>query len=326
MPNSFIKMTGQDNIPLVSIAIPVYNHVRFISKALDSVLMQKTSFAYEIIIGDDCSTDGTRIILKQYQEKYPEKIRLLLQEKNTGVLNNSLHIYKHCKAKYIALIEGDDYWIYEYKLQKQVDFLEQNKEYNACFHDAEIITCNDQAETAEHAKKQFYSEYKYYSQFNNYRSDFHPWDMLQRQIIPNASFVFRNNDYFSFFRDYSDIALSVNWAIMLNIIKNSKFRYFNEAWSAYTDHAEGVSKKVKSIVFNQTNIKILKKLFKDSYYHSIRLNVQKAILNEYRLILYNQATYDESIWFLLKNHCFYSGWNFRLFVSETFYFFRRKIL
>ena len=110
--------------PLVSIAVPVYNHELYIARALESALMQKTNFKFEIVVGDDYSTDKTREILKAYEEKYHERIVLILATENKGVVNNSLAIYNKCRGKYIAMLEGDDYWSFENKLQKQVDFLE----------------------------------------------------------------------------------------------------------------------------------------------------------------------------------------------------------
>ena len=95
-------MPEQSHKPLISIAMPVYNHGKFIAMALDSVLMQKTDFDYEIVIGDDCSTDNTRDILLSYKAQHSQKITLLLAEKNRGVFENAYGIYKNCRGRYIA--------------------------------------------------------------------------------------------------------------------------------------------------------------------------------------------------------------------------------
>lgn len=119
-----------DNMqPIVSVLMITYNHEKYIAQAIDSVLMQKTNFDYEIVIGEDCSTDKTREIVLEYKAKHPDKIKLLLQEKNLGMIQNFIDTLKACTGKYIALLEGDDYWTDPYKLQKQVDFLEANPEY-----------------------------------------------------------------------------------------------------------------------------------------------------------------------------------------------------
>ncbi|MCF6185625.1 MAG: glycosyltransferase, partial [Bacteroidales bacterium] len=113
----------------VSILMLTYNHEKFIAQAIESVLMQKVSFNYELIIGDDCSQDNTQKIIREYQKKHPDIIKPVLRTKNIGANNNFVDIFKKATGKYIALLEGDDYWTDPNKLQKQVDFLEANPEY-----------------------------------------------------------------------------------------------------------------------------------------------------------------------------------------------------
>lgn len=121
------------NQPLVSISCTTFNHAPFIRACLDGFLMQNTNFAFEIIIHDDASTDGTREIIEEYASKYPQIIFPLLQTENQyskGVRGMMARFnFPRCKGKYIALCEGDDKWIDPLKLQKQVDFLESNLEY-----------------------------------------------------------------------------------------------------------------------------------------------------------------------------------------------------
>ena len=114
--------------PLVSIKMVTYNHAPFIAQAIEGVLQQKTNFPFELIIGEDCSTDGTREIVFEYQKKYPEIIRVVTSEKNIGAKRNGLRTLKACHGKYIAYCEGDDYWHDPGKLQKQVDYLENHPE------------------------------------------------------------------------------------------------------------------------------------------------------------------------------------------------------
>lgn len=127
--------------PLVSICCITYNHESYIRQCLDGFLMQKTNFKYEILIHDDASTDATADIIREYELKYPEIIKPIYQTENQyskGIKVSSLN-YKRAKGEYIALCEGDDYWIEPCKLQKQVDFLENNPEYSLCFHRAKVI-------------------------------------------------------------------------------------------------------------------------------------------------------------------------------------------
>ena len=120
--------------PLVSIVTITYNHEPYIRKCIEGVLMQQINFPIEFIIAEDCSTDGTLAICKEYAEKYPELIRLITSENNVGAIANERRAMKAAKGKYIAFCEGDDYWTDSLKLQKQVDFLEKNLEYSVCFH------------------------------------------------------------------------------------------------------------------------------------------------------------------------------------------------
>lgn len=131
--------------PLVSIIVLAYQHANFISHCLDGILEQKTEFPFEIIIGEDGSTDGTLKIVKQYTKNHPEKIRLFLHNprnkiqvlgETTGNFNAAFCFFKS-RGKYIAFCEGDDFWTDEYKLQKQVDFLEANLNFTLSFHSYE---------------------------------------------------------------------------------------------------------------------------------------------------------------------------------------------
>jgi glycosyltransferase involved in cell wall biosynthesis len=128
--------------PMVSVCIQTYQHVNYIKECLDGVIMQKTNFPVEILLGEDASTDGTREICIKYAEKHPDKIRLFLHHREnnikingspTGRFNFSYNLYS-ARGKYIALCEGDDYWTDPRKLQKQVDFLEENTEFVLCYH------------------------------------------------------------------------------------------------------------------------------------------------------------------------------------------------
>jgi len=125
--------------PLVSIAMIAYNVEKYIVEAIESVLVQKTNFKYELVIGEDCSTDNTLQMVLDYQKKFPETIRVLTREKNLGLTPNSVDTQNHCSGKYIALLDGDDYWTDEYKLQKQIDFLEKNSDFSACAHQSLVL-------------------------------------------------------------------------------------------------------------------------------------------------------------------------------------------
>ncbi len=114
--------------PLVSVNMITYNHAPYIAQAIEGVLQQKTNFAFELVIGEDCSTDRTREVVFEYQKKYPDIIRVITSEQNVGARKNSYRTEKACRGKYIAFCDGDDYWHNPYKMQKQVDYLESHPE------------------------------------------------------------------------------------------------------------------------------------------------------------------------------------------------------
>lgn len=129
---------------LVSIIVPTYNHEKYIQQAIDSILMQKVNFSYEILIGDDGSKDSTSFILKCYQAKYPDIIHLTLHSVNIGATRNAYGLLTSAKGKYLATLEGDDYWTDPCKLQKQVDFLESHPEFIGCTHKFTLVNENGQ--------------------------------------------------------------------------------------------------------------------------------------------------------------------------------------
>lgn len=121
---------------MVSIQCLVYNHEPYLRQCLDGIVMQKTNFRFEAIVHDDCSTDGSRKIIEEYADKYPDIIKPIYETENQYSKNDgSLRriVYAHLKGKYIAICEGDDYWIAPNKLQMQVDALETNPDCSFCY-------------------------------------------------------------------------------------------------------------------------------------------------------------------------------------------------
>jgi glycosyltransferase involved in cell wall biosynthesis len=119
--------------PEVSVCIFTYNHEKYIEQCIESVLMQKTQFQIEIVIGEDYSTDKTRDICKDYQSRFKE-IVLIDRGKNVGMRENVYRTIMSARGKYIAILDGDDYWIHPFKLQKQFDYMIARPEVNLCFH------------------------------------------------------------------------------------------------------------------------------------------------------------------------------------------------
>ncbi|WP_281863136.1 glycosyltransferase family 2 protein [Planomicrobium okeanokoites] len=132
-----------DNI-LVSIHCLTYNHEKYISEAIESFLMQKTNFEFEILIHDDASTDKTAEIVRQYEKKYPNLIKPIYQKENqySKGISVSRNNIDRAKGKYFAFCEGDDYWTDPLKLQKQVDYMEQHSECSLCVHAGKQVSAS----------------------------------------------------------------------------------------------------------------------------------------------------------------------------------------
>jgi glycosyltransferase involved in cell wall biosynthesis len=124
---------------LLSVLVITYNHERFIQEAIDSILAQVVDADLEIVIGEDCSTDRTRDILVACRDRHPDTIRLLFRDRNVGLVRNFAETFEACRGRYIAILEGDDFWTSPDKLRKQVEFLERHEQCSGCFHNVEVI-------------------------------------------------------------------------------------------------------------------------------------------------------------------------------------------
>lgn len=136
-------MAEKQNDIKVSITCITYNQVSYIEEAIKSFLMQKTNFEFEILIHDDASTDGTAEIVKRYQERYPEKIRAVLQKENQyskGVKVSQTFLWPMARGKYIAMCEGDDFWTDSHKLQIQYDYMEAHPDCSTYIHNGWIVS------------------------------------------------------------------------------------------------------------------------------------------------------------------------------------------
>lgn len=124
---------------MVSVIVLTYNHEKYIRQALESILMQQVDFNYEILVGDDCSTDSTPQILLEYQNRYPELFCVRLRYRNIGATKNLYELLMLAQGKYVAYLEGDDYWCNAYKLKKQIDYLVEHISIIGCTHICEVV-------------------------------------------------------------------------------------------------------------------------------------------------------------------------------------------
>lgn len=209
----------------VSVFMLTYNHEKFIAQAINSVLMQQVNFNYEIVIAEDYSSDRTRDIILEYENKYPDKVRLFLAEKNYNCNSFSMRARQTCQGEYIALCEGDDYWTDPLKLQKQVDFLDANPDFAICFHNVQVLS-EDRTE-----------EGRNWNSTNQKKvSDLE--DILMINFIATCSTLFRNHlkgnlpDWFC--------TLKVgDWGLHILNAHHGKIGYLDEVMGVYRQHSGG---------------------------------------------------------------------------------------
>ena len=128
----------------VSVIVITYKQEAFIGHTLESIVNQKTDFDYEVLVGEDCSPDNTAAVVREYADKYPDIIVPFIRETNFGMAANELDLTSRASGEYLAMLEGDDYWIDENKLQKQVDFMDSHPEYVACYGHCMIVDEKDE--------------------------------------------------------------------------------------------------------------------------------------------------------------------------------------
>jgi glycosyltransferase involved in cell wall biosynthesis len=253
---------------IIDINIASYNHANYLRHTLDSVLSQQTTFSYRILIGDDCSTDGSIEIIKEYEKNFPDRILAIYQKVNLGLNHpekNGVILLKKSTAKYIALLDGDDYWTDPLKLQKQIDFLEANPSFSMCFHNA-LVTFEDKKKEA----RLFLS--------NVQKDVFTVQDLCKKNIIPTASLIFRS----SIIKDIPDWFYRCpfgDWPLSLFIAEHGKVKYFNEVMSVYRVHSGGIWSKLdriaqlKKIIKNTLTMnQLFKKKYQTFFYEELVLN------------------------------------------------------
>lgn len=269
------------NQPKVSILVPVFNHAKFIGQMIQGALMQQTDFAFEIIIGDDASTDGTQAIIQQYASQFPQ-IKAFLHPQNLGPTtprelggkNNVAFLFEQCSGQYIALCEGDDYWTDALKLQKQVDFLDNHPEYSICHHQLEVIYEDnspahpfndpDQADTSDIS------------------------DLLRdnKWILGTASTVFRNV-FQSGLADWWWKSASGDLGIFIQAARHGKIKYLPETMGCYRKHSGGMTTihTPKNLFFLQNRMEMFKAI--DLAYQQEYTDILSKTVQHYNTIIKN---------------------------------------
>lgn len=242
---------------MVAVYMITYNHGAFIAQAIESVINQNTTFPYKLFIGEDCSIDNTRQICLEFKEKYPDKIELFLNEKNLGAAKNAQKIFSTCfqsGAKYISIIEGDDYWIDPFKLARQVEFLTKNDRY---------VLITDNAYLMENGEVNYWEP--------QVEKTFNQIDLIEYNCCATLTIMFRNipgiriPDYFVDFKigDYPIYLFLLNFGLGFQSKRIS---------GVHTLHEGGIYTRMSNVHRTLNEIYFFEKLY-----------VEKALINRDRI-------------------------------------------
>lgn len=266
----------------LTILMPLYNRQDYLCEAIDSVLAQKTNFNYQLIVIDDASTDDGVKIVESYIEKYPDKIVLLKNKTNLKLLRTILRGYENLTTDYFCVLDPDDYWIDEYKLQKAVDFLESNPDYTIYATDTYVLNEDGSKKLYINIKKSYIN-----SDFNDYIKDKAALgcslggvfrNVIFKQGVPSSLYDMIDSKYASAFRGDS----------FRNIlhIKEGKAHFVNEADAIYRIHSDGIWSNLSQFKQNLITAK-----FYLGMYHYFDKSLTEFCL-ERRLRLYNNYLKD----------------------------------
>ncbi len=213
----------KSTIPLVSICVLAYNHEKYIRQAIESILSQKTDFPFEILIGEDCSTDDTLSIVLELEREHPQIIRVLRSPENVGTNRNLIRTMDQCQGKYIAILGGDDIWSSPLKLQRQVEFFETHPECTICFHTVEVFV----QETG--IVRGVFPDYEIPAITEMV-------DLIKDNYIPACSLMYRNVRIEEIPKEYFDLRIE-DWPLSMMYAKKGKIGYVDEIMARYRVHS-----------------------------------------------------------------------------------------
>lgn len=209
--------------PKVTVFMITYNHDRYIAQAIESVLMQVVDFEYEIIIGDDASSDDTPAIIRRYEAMHPH-IRPVLRQHNLGAMRNVVDLYQHCRGEYVAFLEGDDFWIDKNKIQRQVDALDSHREWSMCFHPVEHV-----ASSGELLQQVFPAHTP---------TDYGFEAVVKNNLVPTCSIMFRRELFPSYPDVFRQFSLG-DWPLCMLLAERGELGFLPQVMGAYRIHSLG---------------------------------------------------------------------------------------
>ena len=222
-----------------------YNHERYLAQALESVLVQRVNFDYEIVVGEDCSTDRTREILMDFHRRNPDKIVPLLRERNLGAMRNFMETLAACRGQYVALLEGDDYWISEDKLQRQVDFLDAHPDYGICCGRAQVLNDTGRYLTGTFPQRPA----------GTYTIE----DLLKENIIMTCTSVCRRELIGELPSWLNDMKLG-DWPLHAIVARKGRIQLMDGTTAMYRVHAGGMWSSMPSIGQYRETVRMMRAL------------------------------------------------------------------
>jgi glycosyltransferase involved in cell wall biosynthesis len=208
-----------------SVIVSAYNHARYVEQAVESAVSQRADFDYEVVVVDDASTDGTREIVMRCKEAHPDKIRLVLHPKNLGWGFSALDLVSLAQGEYVALLDGDDYWLDELKLQKQVGFLESHPGFSFCAHANQVLNEIDGSQFVRHAMSE--------------NRTLRLADILPSNIFHTGSLVFRRADVTEWPQAFAGLFFE-DWALQVLLARKGDIMLLADVMSAYRVHKDGL--------------------------------------------------------------------------------------
>ena len=272
--------------PLVSVKMITYNHAPYIAQAIEGVLQQETSFPFELVIGEDCSTDGTREIVFDYQKKYPDIIRVITSDQNVGMRKNSLRTTRTCRGKYIAFCEGDDYWHHPQKLQKQVDYLEAHPECGLVHSD--VVWHN--VETGKTIPRHYKKRKLYHDHENVLRSIIEfKYRVMTCSAVVRKDLLDEIHETCRF--EFNEKFLMGDIQTWIEIAYRSKVKYIDEPLATYNALPESAcrTKDVEKIIRFSRSARAIRLHYADKYGSKDSMELKKWILKRFNKSLIRAA-------------------------------------
>jgi glycosyltransferase involved in cell wall biosynthesis len=306
------------NIPKVSVLLITFNQENSIRNAIEGILIQKTNFSIELVIGDDSSTDLTKSICHEYELIRPDIIKILPSGKNLGAILNFKKTLDACNGKFVAICEGDDYWIDPNKLQKQVDYLESNPDF-ALIHSNKKVLIGDK----------FYEDQQLYEQHGYLIEDLLISNNISTLTVLVRADILKESTRYVLINANIRKWTMLDYPIWLHIALNHKIEFLNETMGVYRFSSESLSHSLdhrKALSFEKSTIDVKEFFYKE--YMRMNPNINKRFKLRFkenifhlrkRLILdYGLIAKSEILYLVKTNPVVYLRIICRKFISRNY--------